>query len=107
MKNLFINEFTDQLRREYNDYERYAVDAEKKSDYKLAFRYRDERDVYWKVLRMYYETVLHRPRFKWQASYALKVLREMNEQYWEACFKRKRSFRKSDDSENLNVDLPT
>ena len=97
MKNLFIDEYTDELKKEYLRCEVLAVEAEKKGDHRRAYQHRDVRDAFWTALRLYYQIVVHRRRFRFQGLYASQVLRELNEFYWNIFFKRKGKSNKTED----------
>jgi hypothetical protein len=79
-----INEFTDYLRDEFQRYQQWSLHAVANGEYDKRFRYECLRDQAWETLYRYRDTVLKLRRYTYQRRYADKILRELNEPYFEA-----------------------
>ena len=78
-----INEFTDYLRDEFRKYHQWSQNATAKGEYDKRSRYDFLRDQAWESLYRYRDTVLKLRRYTYQRTYANKVLRELNEPYYD------------------------
>jgi len=79
-----INEFTDYLRDEFQKYQQWSLDTTSKGEYDKRIRYEYLRNQSWENLYRYRDIVLQLRRYTYQRNCADKVLRELNEPYYEA-----------------------
>jgi hypothetical protein len=104
MANEFLNEYTDHLRDRVRRYQATAKDCQRNGKYVLSSQYESLAMECWEALYQYYALVLNRTRFRWQANYAEKVLRELDDatfEQWRSATRKYRRIRSKNRPESL------